>query len=156
MFTWTPWETLAPGKEPPAVFQVPRAGKLALMICYDGSFPEMARSLAMRGAETIVHPTMTSTVDREQEIVMARANAIANQCYVLNINVSLEIGGGRSVVLGPEGTPIYEAGAGEEFITAVLDLDLVQAVREQGSMGLNRLLERVREASPSVFRHNPG
>jgi formamidase len=156
VFVWSPWETLTPGREPPAVFEIPRVGKLGLMICYDGSFPEMARSVAMRGAEAIVHPTMTSTVDREQELVMARANAISNQCYVVNVNVSLEFGGGRSIVVDPEGRTMYEAGGGEEFITVVLDLDLVQAVRTHGTMGLNRLLDRVKEAPASVFRHNPG
>ena len=48
-----------------------------------------------RGAEVILHPTMTSTPDREEELVLARANAIVNQCYVLNVNAALEVGGGR-------------------------------------------------------------
>ena len=37
--------------------------------------PEVPRSLAMRGAEVLLHPTLTSTPDREEEVVLARSNA---------------------------------------------------------------------------------
>jgi predicted amidohydrolase len=46
------------------------------MICYDGWFPEVARGLALAGAEVLLHPTLTTTADREEELVLARANAI--------------------------------------------------------------------------------
>ncbi|MGZ8580962.1 MAG: hypothetical protein ACXWW9_06725 [Actinomycetota bacterium] len=37
-----------------------------MLICYDGWFPEVPRSLALR-AEVLLHPTLTSTPDREEE-----------------------------------------------------------------------------------------
>ena len=61
-----------------------------MLICYDGWFPEVPRSLAMRGAEVLLHPTLTSTPDREEEVVLARST-IANQCYVINVNGSLDV-----------------------------------------------------------------
>jgi formamidase len=151
VFTWRPFERYAPGTEPPPVFSIPGVGKVGMMICYDGWFPEMARSLAIRGAEVIVHPTLTTTPDREQELVMARANAIANQCYVINPNAIVTIGGGRSIGVDPEGRVLFEGGSGEELIPEVLDLDRVRTVRERGTHGLNRLLRHVREAPSSVF-----
>jgi formamidase len=121
------------------------------MICYDGWFPEVARSLALRGAEMLLHPTLTSTPDREEELVLARANAIANQCYVLNVNASLDVGGGRSVAVDPEGRVLFEGGAGEEYLTEVLDLDRVRTVRARGTRGLNRLLWQLGEhGSPAA------
>jgi hypothetical protein len=45
---------LAPGDEYP-VFET-RFGRLGMMVCYDGFFPEVARQLASRGAEVIAFP----------------------------------------------------------------------------------------------------
>ena len=45
---------IVPGNDYP-VFNT-RFGKLGLMICYDGFFPEVARQLSIRGAEVIAFP----------------------------------------------------------------------------------------------------
>jgi predicted amidohydrolase len=153
MFTWRPFETFALGTEPPPVLRIPGVGKVGLMICYDGWFPEMARGLALRGAEVIAHPTLTTTPDREEELVLARANAIANQCYVVNVNASATIGGGRSIGVDPEGRVLFEGGTGEELFPEMLDLDRVTAVRAHGTRGLNRLLQHVRDAPSSAYEH---
>src|SRR2546430_1161392 len=155
VFTWRPFERYAVGTEPPPVFSIPNIGRVGMMICYDGWFPEMARNLALRGAEVIAHPTLTTTPDREEELVMARANAIANQCYVINPNAVVTIGGGRSIGVDPEGRVLFEGGSGEEFFTEVLDLDRVRTVRQRGTRGLNRLLEHAREAPPWMLGAQP-
>ncbi|MDQ4005374.1 MAG: carbon-nitrogen hydrolase family protein, partial [Actinomycetota bacterium] len=118
---------------------------------YDGWFPEVARSLAARGAEVIVQPSLTTTPDREEEIVLARAHAIANQVYVVNPNAASTIGGGRSVAVDPEGRLLFEAGPGEEFVLEVLDLERVGTVRELGTRGLNRVWEHFHEAPPAAM-----
>lgn len=82
---------------------------------------------------------------------MARANAIANQCYVINPNAVVTIGGGRSIGVDPEGRVLFEAGSGEELIPEVLDLDRVTTVRREGTRGMNRLLNHVRSAPSGVF-----
>jgi formamidase len=151
VFTWRPFERYTAGAEAPPVFSIPHIGKVGVMICYDGWFPEMARSLALRGAEVIAHPTLTTTPDREEELVLARANAIVNQCYVINPNAVVTIGGGRSIGVDPEGRVLFEGGAGEEFLPEVLDLDRVRTVRERGTRGLNRVLDHVREAPRGIF-----
>ena len=46
----------APGGEPPRVFDTP-AGRIGVLVCYDLEFPEMARMLALAGAELICVPT---------------------------------------------------------------------------------------------------
>jgi formamidase len=145
LFPWMPFEGTDPGRTPAPVVALPRIGSAGLMICYDGWFPEVPRSLAMRGAEVLLHPTLTSTPDREEEVVLARANAIVNQCYVMNVNGSLDVGGGRSVGVDPEGRVLFEAGSGEELISEVLDLDRVRTVRERGTRGMNRMLAQLAE-----------
>jgi formamidase len=61
----------------------------------------------------------------------------------VNLNAAAPVGNGRSVVVDPEGIVGYEAGAGEEVVTAVIDFDAVSLVRERGSFGLNKLLEQL-------------
>jgi len=86
LFPWRPWERTAPGDRF-VTFDIEGVGRAGLMICYDGWFPEVARHLAWMGAEVIFQPTATGTSDRNQELVLARANAIVNQVYVVNVNM---------------------------------------------------------------------
>ena len=151
LFPWQPFEASEPGTKQAPVFDVPGSGRIGVMICYDGWFPEVARGLALRGAELILHPTLTTTPDREQELVLARANAIANQCYVVNLNATPSIGGGRSIGVDPEGRVLFELGQSEEFVLEAFDLDRVSHVREHGTRGLNRVLRHLESAPEAVF-----
>ncbi|MDL2335135.1 MAG: carbon-nitrogen hydrolase family protein [Chloroflexota bacterium] len=144
IFPWKPLEHTTPGEDF-ATFDIPNVGRFGLMICYDGWFPEVARALAWMGAEAILQPTATSTSDREQEIVMARANAIANQCYVVNPNLGGMFGTGSSVVVDPEGQVMTSGGSGEEFLTQTLDMDRVASVRQIGTKGLSRMWKQLRD-----------
>lgn len=137
LFPWRPYEELTPGRDF-TTFDIPGVGRVGLAICFDGSFPEVARQLAWLGAEVIIQPTLTTTRDREMEVVMARANAFANQIFVVNLNGAAPSGVGESVLVDPEGTILQRASDGEEVIFAVLDLDHVTQVRKYGSFGLNR------------------
>lgn len=137
LFPWRPYEELTPGRDF-TTFEIPGVGRVGLAICFDGSFPEVARQLAWLGAEAIIQPTLTTTRDREMEVVMARANAFANQVFVVNLNGAAPSGVGESVLVDPEGTVLQRASDGEEVIFAVLDLDRVTQVRTYGSFGLNR------------------
>jgi formamidase len=152
LFPWKPFEVSDPGDRPPPVIDIPRVGRAGMMICYDGWFPEVPRSLAVQGAEVILHPTLTSTPDREEELVLARANAIANQCYVLNVNASIQVGGGRSIGVDAEGRVLFEGGGGEELFSEVLDLDRVRTVRDRGTRGMNRLLWQLEEHGSRTVR----
>ncbi|MFJ6415555.1 carbon-nitrogen hydrolase family protein [Paeniglutamicibacter sp. NPDC091659] len=137
IFPWRPYETLEPGSEF-TTFDIPGVARIGLAICYDGSFPEVARQLAWLGADVIIQPTLTTTRDREMELVMARANAFANQVFVVNLNASDPAGVGDSVLVDPEGTVMQRAGAGEETLFGVLDIERVAIVRKYGTHGINR------------------
>jgi predicted amidohydrolase len=67
---------ICPGNEYP-VFQT-RFGKVGLMICYDGFFPEVARELANRGAEVIAWPVWGCNP------LLARARACENHIYLVS------------------------------------------------------------------------
>lgn len=150
LFPWYPFDDEDPG-DATCVFDVPGVGRLGLMICYDGWFPEVARGLALQGAELILHPTLTTTPDREEELILARANAIANQCFVINVNAAPTVGGGRSIGVDPEGRVLFELGQTEEFVVEIVDLDRVSTVREKGTRGLNRVFRHFESAPRAVF-----
>jgi formamidase len=141
VFPWEPYETCAAG-DSFATFEIPGVGIVGLSICYDGSFPETCRQLAWMGAEVVLQPSLTTTSDRNAEIVMARANAIFNQLYVVSLNAASPAGLGRSVIVDPEGLVRFQAGDGEELITDVLDLDAVTRVRRFGTAGVSRMWEQ--------------
>ncbi len=67
---------VAPGLDYP-VFQT-RFGKVGMMICYDGFFPEVARELTKRGAEVIAWPIWGGNPD------VARARAADNHVYLVS------------------------------------------------------------------------
>jgi formamidase len=148
-FPWQPYETSQPGTQT-VCFDIEGIGRFGLAICHDGAFPEIFRSLAWQGAETIFQLVLTETSDREAETVVARASAIVNQVAVVNVNAAAPVGNGRSLVIDPEGAVRYEAGVGEEVVTAVLDLDQVERVRERGSFGINKLWEQMDRVGPGL------
>ena len=154
VFPWQPHESSAPGDRF-TTFDIPEVGRIGLSICYDGSFPETCRQLAWMGAEVVLQPTLTTTSDRNQELVMARANAIFNQLYVVSLNAGSPAALGRSLVVDPEGLVRLEAGDGEELLTDVLDLDAVTRVREHGTAGVSRIWDQAVRSLPALGYPTP-
>jgi predicted amidohydrolase len=145
MFPFYPYEVgVTPGHEY-CVFDVPDVGRFGVSICYDMWFPETIRTLAVMGAEVILHPTMTGTIDRDIELSIARAMATVNQCYFFDVN-GLDTGGsGLSVVCGPDGRVLYQAGATEEIFPLELNMERVKRSRELGVLRLGQPLKSFRD-----------
>lgn len=51
---WIPVEPWYPGNQGISAFEGPGGMKMALIICHDGMFPEMAREAAYQGAEVLL------------------------------------------------------------------------------------------------------
>ena len=147
-FPWQPSERTEPGDRF-VVFDIDGVGRAGLAICYDGFFPEVFRQLAWMGAEVVFQPTLTTTSDRGAELVTARANAIVNQLYVVNVNAAAPAGLGRSLIVDPEGMVKVEAGSTEELLTDVLDLDAVTRVREFGTAAVSRMWRQIDSGAAS-------
>lgn len=132
-------ETVMWGKEFP-VFDIPGIGKVGIMICYDGFFPEVARTLAWNGAELILWPTQAFHPLAVHCAVLSVARAIENSCYVMTINGTGQHVGigpcGHSSIVDPDGLTICEAGDGETILIDTIDLDNVTLARKEGGKGM--------------------
>jgi predicted amidohydrolase len=128
------WDTeklwFTPGDAPAPVVETAH-GRIGVMICYDLEFPEMVRSVALRGAELLTVPTNWPWVDRPEglpapEVVIAMGAARVNRLPIACCDRSGVERGQRwneaTVILGADGWPL--AGAGDSG-RAVADLDLV-------------------------------
>ncbi len=108
------------------------------------------------GAEVLLHPVLTGTVDREIELTMARATAAQFQCYVFSVN-GLGAGGvGRSAVMDPAGVVLYQAGGNEEILPVEIDLAQVRRQRECGLRGLGQPLKSFRDSQVRFPIYEPG
>ena len=100
---------ITPGKETP-VFATD-VGNIGVAICYDIAFPEHCRSLALNGADIILHPTVGWGFVYGEKASMGealnRVRAAENQCYLA---CAINIPGGKSCVISNDGTILGENG----------------------------------------------
>ncbi|MBQ1116172.1 carbon-nitrogen family hydrolase [Streptomyces anulatus] len=108
---------------------------LGLATCYDLRFPEQFRGLVDAGAEALVVVAGWPERRRAHWTLLAQARAVENQAYVLAVGTAGTHGdiqqAGHSIVVGPWGEVLAQAGADEEVLTVELDADKVRATREQ-------------------------
>lgn len=146
MFPWLPYESGTATGNQFCVFDIPDVGRFGLCICYDIWFPEVSRTLAWMGAEVILQPTMTPTSDRELELILCRASAISNQAYIVSVNGIGDWGGGRSLIVDPDGRVLQRAGTNQTILTEMIDLDHTTRTREYGTLGLAQTLKQLRDS----------
>jgi predicted amidohydrolase len=147
MFPFVPYEKGVASGSTFCVFDIAGAGRFGLTICYDIWFAETTRTLAWMGAEALINPSLTNTIDRDVELAIARASAATNQLYVFNVNGAGRQGFGRSIVCGPGGEVMHQAGSGHELFAVEFDLDSVVRVRERGWQGLGQPLKSFRDST---------
>src|SRR5206468_6753029 len=107
---------VVPGDALP-VYETP-LGRIGIEICYDLRFPEVTRTLALRGADFIAHPTNFPMAAKVQTELITVARAAENRVYLLTANrVGKERRGefcGWSQIVDPYGKRPAEAGETEE------------------------------------------
>ena len=110
-------------------------GRVGLEICYDLRFPEVARSLALQGADFLVTVAQFPALRREQWRALAMARAIENQMPHLACNWAR---GGGSLIIDARGRVLAEAGSEETLILADIDLADRDAFRREVSCFADR------------------
>jgi deaminated glutathione amidase len=113
-------------------------GRIGLMICFDGDFPELARIEAVRGAAIIARP---SALLRSADIweLTNRARAYDNHVFVIGANaIGTDPGGmhyfGNSMIVGPNAHVLCRATSQEGWAAATLDPDAFGAISPGGSI----------------------
>jgi len=108
-----------------------------LTVCYDLRFPELYRSLALRGAQIVLVPSgFTLHTGRDHWEVLLRARAIENLCYVI---APAQVGKyppdrqcfGRSMIIDPWGLVLAQAQDMPTVIMAEIDLEHIASARAQ-------------------------
>jgi 5-aminopentanamidase len=138
-----------PGDRP---FAVHDAGglRVGMHICYDGSFPETGRILALLGADLLVLPTNWPTHSECAAEHMIPTRAMENTVYAMAVNRVGEESGfrfiGASSIVDPAGRVLARAsGDREEVLTAEIDTSRARQkhlVRVPGRHEINRIADR--------------
>ncbi len=124
---------LQPGQAP-LLLDLPW-GVTALAICYDLRFPELFRRYALEGAKMVVIPAEWPAARVEHWRALLVARAIENQCFIVACNAAGETGdtvfGGHSMIVDPWGKIVVEAGDTPMLLTAEIEMDDVDEVRQR-------------------------
>lgn len=111
-------------------------GGVGLSICYDLRFPHLYRTLSQGGARILTVPAaFTQNSGKAHWQVLLRSRAIENGCFVIAAGqcgspYEGRCNYGHSLIVGPWGEVLAEAGDGEQVICAELDFSAVEKARE--------------------------
>jgi len=139
---WVPVEPWEPGNLGIPVCEGPNGSKLALIICHDGMFPEMARECAYKGAEIMLRTAGYTAPIRHSWRITNQANAFCNLMTTASVCLCGSDGTfdsmGEGMIINFDGTPLAEGGGRpDEIITAEVRPDLVREARKHWSVENN-------------------
>ncbi len=131
---WVPVEPWEPGDLGIPVCNGPKGSKLALIICHDGMFPEMARECAYKGAEIMIRTAGYTAPIRHAWKITNQANAFCNLMATANVCMCGTDGTfnsmGEGMICQFDGTVLAEGGGvPDEIITAEVRPDLIREAR---------------------------
>ena len=113
----------------------PKGAKIALIICHDGMFPEMAREAAYKGTEIMLRTAGYTAPIRESWRFTNQANAFCNLMITANVCMCGSDGTfdsmGEGMIVNFDGTILAHGNSGRanEIITAEVRPDLVREAR---------------------------
>jgi len=120
-----------PGTEPRPIQT--DLGPLGALVCYDLRFPELLREQTTLGADLLVISAQWPVPRLDHWRILVQARAIENQMFVVAANrcgtTDDTLFGGHSMIVGPDGSILLEAGKNEECKGAILDFEMVPTAR---------------------------
>src|ERR1700741_5448919 len=155
MHPWVPVEPWEPGDIGIPVIIGPRGAKIALIICHDGMFPEMARECAYKGAEVMIRTAGYTAPIRDSWRFTNQANSFCNLMVTANVCMCGSDGTfdsmGEGMIVNFDGTILAHgtAGRANEIITAEVRPDLVRDARANWGVE-NNIYQFGPRSSPAV------
>lgn len=134
MHPWVPVEPWEPGNLGIPVCDGPNGSRIALIICHDGMFPEMARESAYKGANIMLRTAGYTAPIRHAWNVTNQANSFCNLMYTANVCMAGTDGTfnsmGEGTIVNFDGVPLVTgSGTPDEIITAEVRPKLVDEAR---------------------------
>jgi formamidase len=134
MHPWVPVEPWEPGNRGIPVCDGPNGSKIALIICHDGMFPEMARECAYKGANIMLRTAGYTAPIRHAWQITNQSNSFCNLMYTANVCMAGTDGSfnsmGEGMIVNYDGTPIATGnGTPDEIITAEVRPKLADEAR---------------------------
>lgn len=141
-----------PGNKSPDVFEIEGSFgkiKIGMMICFDWFFPETARTLALKGAEIICHPSnLVLTYCQRAMFTRAVENRVftitANRTGTETCNESNLTFTGQSVMVSPRGEYLIDLNNDEEKF-ALVEIDPTLAQNKKVTESNNLFEDRRKE-----------
>jgi formamidase len=135
MHPWTPVEPWEPGNIGIPVCDGPNGSRLALIICHDGMFPEMARECAYKGADIMIRTAGYTSPIRNAWRMTNQVNSFANLMVTASVCMCGTDGVfnsmGEAMIVNFDGTPMVTGGGiPDEIVTAEVRPDLVAEARK--------------------------
>jgi len=118
------------------IVDLPEYGKIAIAICYDIRFPELATIAARKGCFLLLYPgAFNLTTGALHWSLQARARAMDNQVYVALCSPARDMEAsynawGHSMVVDPNAQILVEAGEKEEIVYAELKAEAIEETRK--------------------------
>lgn len=128
-------EVLSPGNKV-TLIDLPEYGKIAVAICYDVRFPELAMIAARKGAFLLLYPgAFNLTTGKLHWELQARARAVDNQVYVGLCSPARDMDAdynawGHSMIVDPNAEVLTQTAEKEDIVYADLDGDKIAEIRK--------------------------
>src|SRR6201991_1989360 len=131
---WVPVEPWEPGNLGIPVCDGPNGSRIALIICHDGMFPEMARECAYKGADIMIRTAGYTAPIRHAWKITNQANAFQNLMATASVCMCGSDGTfdsmGEGMIVNYDGVPLATGGGRpDEIIAAEVRPDLVREAR---------------------------
>ncbi len=136
-------DTLVPGTIDHPVLLDIKGVTVGVLTCYDLRFPEAFRWVTDAGAEVIAVPSAWAAGPAKEDHwrTLVKARAIENTVYVAAAGQTRPLSCGQSLIVDPMGVELVNAGLEPRVASAVIDPQLIAAVRRVNPSLANRRFE---------------
>lgn len=151
-------DVLSPGNKVTLV-DLPEYGKIAIAICYDVRFPELAMIAARKGAFALIYPgAFNLTTGALHWKLLAQARAVDNQIYVAMCSPARDMSAtynawGHSMIVDPMAKVLVEAEDAETIVESEIVGDAIVEARKNIPLNTQRRYDVYPDVSEGKVRY---